>query len=118
MKRLVFLALLAMTTVATIIAGAGPPPVPVPPAAGCVYGGSRNVGECHVAVASKCNPWSTDTWDWVYDASCDIWCCPGVPVYMHNNCGTFNPASPKACCDSTVTTERWIRSINPPACTP
>lgn len=112
MKKIVLLALVVMSLAATLIAI----PAPASPCAGGTYGGSRNVGKCVAASTTKCNP--TGAWDWVYDASCDVWCCPGVSTYVLNSCGTFNPASPKACCDAAVSTGYWFRSPVPPTCTP
>ncbi len=113
MKKIILTALMLMTLAATLLALVTNPVSPCP---GGTYGGSRNVAMCQAATLNKCNP--TGNWDWVYDASCDIWCCPGVSTYVFNNCGTFNPANPKACCDAAVQTGYWIASPVPPTCTP
>lgn len=84
------------------------------PCPGGSFGGRRNVKECRLPTLDKCNPMSP-YWNYWWEGSCDIWCCPGAG-YRSNNCQDFSIT--EFCCPDSQVGKRYLNSPLAPNCTP
>ncbi len=85
------------------------------PCAGGTYGGRRNVVECVAPTGlEKCRR-DSPYWNYWWEGSCDIWCCPGAG-YVSNNCQPFTRTS--NCCPNSQIGQRFLNSPIAPTCAP